>query len=84
MGYVAPLAGAWIEIEKIILIKYQNGVAPLAGAWIEIYDDNSAVNSEESLLSRERGLKSTGKWVQEARHMSLLSRERGLKYTMSH
>ena len=36
-GFVAPLAGAWIEIPM-----RQNGgqlgrVAPLAGAWIEMY-----------------------------------------------
>ena len=35
-GCVAPLAGAWIEIE--VLPEGQTGskVAPLAGAWIEI------------------------------------------------
>ena len=40
---VAPLAGAWIEIERERKAFQDNGVAPLAGAWIEI--------------SRERGLK---------------------------
>ena len=35
---VAPLAGAWIEIEtKRFLEKPKKPVAPLAGAWIEIY-----------------------------------------------
>ena len=36
---VAPLAGAWIEIEmKELIIDCFAGVAPLAGAWIEIID----------------------------------------------
>ena len=36
MSYVAPLAGAWIEICAMArLIRLQH-VAPLAGAWIEI------------------------------------------------
>ena len=33
---VAPLAGAWIEMQFIITDKTCNKVAPLAGAWIEI------------------------------------------------
>ena len=33
---VAPLAGAWIEIDDFVSRKYQTAVAPLAGAWIEI------------------------------------------------
>ena len=33
---VAPLAGAWIEIENKKAIAYLAFVAPLAGAWIEI------------------------------------------------
>ena len=38
LSYVAPLAGAWIEI-LITFILGQPAilVAPLAGAWIEIY-----------------------------------------------
>ena len=34
--YVAPLAGAWIEIYKIFVCIFYSYVAPLAGAWIEI------------------------------------------------
>ena len=34
--YVAPLAGAWIEIIHAIYTPLCPGVAPLAGAWIEI------------------------------------------------
>ena len=33
---VAPLAGAWIEIDIKEWIARREGVAPLAGAWIEI------------------------------------------------
>ena len=35
-GFVAPLAGAWIEINRKNETKYEVNVAPLAGAWIEI------------------------------------------------
>ena len=34
--YVAPLAGAWIEIQKSIELSRLAFVAPLAGAWIEM------------------------------------------------
>ena len=33
---VAPLAGAWIEIDIVTDALTAFGVAPLAGAWIEI------------------------------------------------
>ena len=33
---VAPLAGAWIEIQKLQTQQVLGKVAPLAGAWIEI------------------------------------------------
>ena len=34
---VAPLVGAWIEIQGIITQKIIGDVAPLVGAWIEIH-----------------------------------------------
>ena len=34
--FVAPLAGAWIEIRVYRLALKKSEVAPLAGAWIEI------------------------------------------------
>ena len=34
--FVAPLAGAWIEMLKEDLKAQTDWVAPLAGAWIEI------------------------------------------------
>ena len=33
---VAPLVGAWIEIETVATIRQPDGVAPLVGAWIEM------------------------------------------------
>ena len=33
---VAPLAGAWIEMDEHTELIHLRGVAPLAGAWIEI------------------------------------------------
>ena len=34
---VAPLVGAWIEIDKVFVRIYQKTVAPLVGAWIEMH-----------------------------------------------
>ena len=36
---VAPYAGAWIEIKKLLFILLTSTVAPYAGAWIEMIDD---------------------------------------------
>ena len=36
MKQVAPLVGAWIEIEKHRFRLLDESVAPLVGAWIEI------------------------------------------------
>ena len=37
MTLVAPLAGAWIEIDDVYKVAgKEDAVAPLAGAWIEI------------------------------------------------
>ena len=33
---VAPLAGAWIEMKRWVIVQRNGRVAPLAGAWIEI------------------------------------------------
>ena len=54
---VAPLAGAWIEIGKTMLLWHQKLVAPLAGAWIEMQRITVQRASIWSLPSRERGLK---------------------------
>ena len=34
--WVAPFAGAWIEINRLLVVSYAGEVAPFAGAWIEI------------------------------------------------
>ena len=77
---VAPLAGAWIEIQGKVTIITSNMVAPLAGAWIEI--NGYFVFNEKSNMSlplRERGLKSIQKDSGLTTYESLPLRERGLK-----
>ena len=54
---VAPLAGAWIEINVRECDRVAVCVAPLAGAWIEIIFRMAFVVANGSLPSRERGLK---------------------------
>ena len=54
---VAPLVGAWIEMQNYKSAKSGLPVAPLVGAWIEICNCQHNSNSRESLLSWERGLK---------------------------
>ena len=58
MQAVAPLAGAWIEIQKLAKFCTIYWVAPLAGAWIEIFIVIIILPPLLSLPSRERGLKS--------------------------
>ena len=36
---VAPLVGAWIEINSLRYYQRESEVAPLVGAWIEIVND---------------------------------------------
>ena len=54
---VAPLVGAWIEINFALRMTQGSRVAPLVGAWIEIKDTEKLFETEWSLLSWERGLK---------------------------
>ena len=42
---VAPLVGAWIEIESARLQRCRNIVAPLVGAWIEIIEKQSYMDA---------------------------------------
>ena len=39
---VAPLAGAWVEIQLEHLLNDQEEVAPLAGAWVEMQSKSMA------------------------------------------
>ena len=54
---VAPLVGAWIEIEKHRFRLLDESVAPLVGAWIEILMVILFIGLPVSLPSWERGLK---------------------------
>ncbi len=56
-GYVAPYAGAWIEIVCSNLLCLLPRVAPYAGAWIEIRKKKCLPWEYRSLPTRERGLK---------------------------
>ena len=57
LEYVAPLAGAWIEIIFMKQVLMIERVAPLAGAWIEIRKQIYVCRTIRSLPLRERGLK---------------------------
>ena len=54
---VAPYAGAWIEIVKDVERMAPKLVAPYAGAWIEIFIPFLLHPCQQSLPTRERGLK---------------------------
>ena len=54
---VAPLVGAWIEMELLENYSKTKKVAPLVGAWIEIGKFSLDPPSVPSLPSWERGLK---------------------------
>ena len=76
---VAPLVGAWIEIERLTERSSKYHVAPLVGAWIEIY----GIDLKSTLLSRSS--RGSVDWncagvVGIAIGVSLLSWERGLKW----
>ena len=42
---VAPLVGAWIEIDRYRLPDWLDCVAPLVGAWIEIVVEGSVTRA---------------------------------------
>ena len=84
-GYgVAPLVGAWIEIDHKGYYCSTCAVAPLVGAWIEIEQlIEDYERARESLPSWERGLKSVSEMVAIGSAWSLPSWERGLKFGTS-
>ena len=55
---VAPLVGAWIEIDEVSKLRDVLQVAPLVGAWIEIVLPLVLPLVLPSLPLWERGLKS--------------------------
>ena len=54
---VTPLAGVWIEISSYFGSIICDFVTPLAGVWIEITYDKAVQQMNQSLPSRECGLK---------------------------
>ena len=56
-GTVAPFTGAWIEINHSLKVWADGLVAPFTGAWIEIQPQWRYAHGQQSLPSRERGLK---------------------------
>ena len=77
---VAPLVGAWIEIDAISLYELIECVAPLVGAWIEMSTKIAGI-----ALSAVAPL--VGAWIEIVQYnnylkqnQSLPSWERGLKY----
>ena len=79
--FVAPLAGAWIEIRIVLIANITDTpVAPLAGAWIEIPLESCTV--DDCIVAPLAGA-----WIEISitgdlpcvRKASLPSRERGLK-----
>ena len=76
---VAPLVGAWIEINDEGYYCSTCAVAPLVGAWIEIKRCKYIHRLSESLPSWERGLKYMIKLKTCFPRSSLPSWERGLK-----
>ncbi len=54
---VTPFAGVWIEIPTVCPACAQSIVTPFAGVWIEIEVEEVMEKVEESLPSRECGLK---------------------------
>ena len=78
-SYVAPYAGAWIEIPLFGFIVITLCVAPYAGAWIEI--GRGAVGKSIQLVAPYAGA-----WIEitvllsvPIKAKSLPTRERGLK-----
>ena len=62
------------DLPKVIFF-----VAPFTGAWIEILICTFRMHVNESLPSRERGLKLMARPTGDVQIMSLPSRERGLE-----
>ena len=80
MKQVAPIVGAWIEIQTNRKRTNKSNVAPIVGAWIEI---SGMVSDTESAIVAPI----VGAWIEIALmdmyiqvEQSLLSWERGLKY----
>ncbi len=80
MHLVAPLAGAWIEIQRRVNDKSRKGSLLSRERGLKSEKLCNVAEECTSLLSRERGLKFYRQNQSQIRQRSLLSRERGLKY----
>ena len=75
----APLAGAWIEIDRIRKNAGRQRVAPLAGAWIEIIYVLMAAFDYHVAPLAGAWIEILESYVRFCMRGSLPSRERGLK-----
>ena len=80
---VAPFAGAWIEIFRLMIPNIKQTRRSLRGSvdWNHTVISLKTLN-RQSLPSRERGLKCSDKETKRLVELSLPSRERGLKYNV--
>ena len=78
-GFVAPCAGAWIEIEEESLSDLDKESLPVRERGLKFYDRMFCIRSNRSLPVRERGLKYNGTSGRQDAPASLPVRERGLK-----
>ena len=79
MSYVAPLAGAWIEIMKRSGELIRTVSLPSRERGLKCLSNKRQCRLYGSLPSRERGLKFLGTDMSIEEELSLPSRERGLK-----
>ena len=81
LSYVAPYAGAWIEIVSDNSVDYNIDCRSLRGSVDWNYDTSQIVRRvNQSLPTRERGLKFVDGRLYHHLMVSLPTRERGLKY----
>ena len=78
-GYVAPLVGAWIEIDLCISDRNSMSVAPLVGAWIEIVLKHQRFNLDDVAPLVGAWIEITNPCSGKSSASSLPSWERGLK-----
>ena len=78
---VAPLAGAWVEIQLEHLLNDQEEVAPLAGAWVEMQSKSMADWKRMAVAPLAGAWVEIKEWrfLENPHKTSLPSRERGLK-----
>ena len=82
-GKSRSFAGAWIEIQKGMLIKLNTYSRSFAGAWIEILYPMALYKPLPVAPSRERGLKCLRMGRSQRMQDVAPSREHGLKYQNS-